>query len=249
MHQMKNILFAGVILLAGACADTEVVDTSSGVRPDLSAKEISAKADQWNAANNPERFRTELNYKFDELPTQGRSEHVPWPADYWPTYKDAFNKRWKADNVLSPVEKYDAAFHGWDPARVEGKRPMKPGKCNPEEWDADYYDNLGPSASHNSEYEGFKDTRDAAARGDLKDNCYAKDDSECVVECNEDTELSDDERTYCKKRCNRGGVETWWGKCHAWVPAAMLEKEPIRAVEHNGQTFEVSDIKAWLISK
>ena len=43
------------------------------------------------------------------------------------------------------------------------------------------------------------------------------------------------------------GIEEWWGSCHAWVPASMLEKEPFEAVEYNGVRFEVSDIKALLI--
>ena len=43
------------------------------------------------------------------------------------------------------------------------------------------------------------------------------------------------------------GIEGWWGSCHAWVPASMLEKEPLEAVNFNGVRFEVSDIKALLI--
>jgi subtilisin-like proprotein convertase family protein len=42
-------------------------------------------------------------------------------------------------------------------------------------------------------------------------------------------------------------IETWWGLCHAWVPAAILEPEPQKAVTYNGVTFEVSDMKALLL--
>jgi len=42
-------------------------------------------------------------------------------------------------------------------------------------------------------------------------------------------------------------IESWWGLCHAWVPAAILEPEPQKAVTYNGVTFEVSDVKALLI--
>jgi len=42
-------------------------------------------------------------------------------------------------------------------------------------------------------------------------------------------------------------IESWWGLCHAWVPAAILEPEPQKAVVYNGVTFEVSDMKALLI--
>lgn len=43
-------------------------------------------------------------------------------------------------------------------------------------------------------------------------------------------------------------VETWWGLCHAWVPAAMREDRPLRSVEYNGVTFHVADLEALLIA-
>jgi hypothetical protein len=39
-------------------------------------------------------------------------------------------------------------------------------------------------------------------------------------------------------------IPTWFGLCHAWAPAAILEKEPVRPVVHNGVEFKVNDIKA-----
>jgi hypothetical protein len=39
-------------------------------------------------------------------------------------------------------------------------------------------------------------------------------------------------------------IETWFGLCHAWAPAAILEDEPVHPVTHNGVTFEVNDLKA-----
>ncbi|MCC6623308.1 MAG: pre-peptidase C-terminal domain-containing protein [Deltaproteobacteria bacterium] len=39
-------------------------------------------------------------------------------------------------------------------------------------------------------------------------------------------------------------IPTWWGLCHAWAPASILEPEPIRPVTRNGVTFKVNDIKA-----
>ncbi len=43
-----------------------------------------------------------------------------------------------------------------------------------------------------------------------------------------------------KGRC----LPTWWGICHAWAPAAIMEEEPRQAVLKNGVTFKVNDIKA-----
>ena len=41
-------------------------------------------------------------------------------------------------------------------------------------------------------------------------------------------------------------VATWFGLCHAWAPAAILEPEPVRPVRTNGVTFYVNDLKALL---
>ncbi|KAF4041366.1 Transglutaminase elicitor [Phytophthora infestans] len=39
-------------------------------------------------------------------------------------------------------------------------------------------------------------------------------------------------------------IPTWFGICHAWAPAAILEVEPKCPVMHNGVTFQPMDIKA-----
>ncbi|KAG7394538.1 hypothetical protein PHYBOEH_005030 [Phytophthora boehmeriae] len=41
-------------------------------------------------------------------------------------------------------------------------------------------------------------------------------------------------------------IPSWYGICHAWAPAAILEPEPNCAIEHNGVTFHPMDIKALL---
>ncbi|RLN97096.1 hypothetical protein BBJ28_00015937 [Nothophytophthora sp. Chile5] len=41
-------------------------------------------------------------------------------------------------------------------------------------------------------------------------------------------------------------IPTWYGICHAWAPAALLEPEPNCAVQYNGVTFQPMDIKALL---
>ncbi|EGZ11261.1 hypothetical protein PHYSODRAFT_261536 [Phytophthora sojae] len=41
-------------------------------------------------------------------------------------------------------------------------------------------------------------------------------------------------------------IPTWYGICHAWTPASMLEEEPRCAVTYNGVTFQPLDIKALL---
>ncbi|CAI5738422.1 unnamed protein product [Hyaloperonospora brassicae] len=41
-------------------------------------------------------------------------------------------------------------------------------------------------------------------------------------------------------------IPTWYGICHAWAPASLLEPEPNCAVEYNGVTFQPMDIKALI---
>jgi hypothetical protein len=41
-------------------------------------------------------------------------------------------------------------------------------------------------------------------------------------------------------------IPTWWGVCHAWAPAAILEPEPAGPVTTGGVTFNVNDIKALI---
>ncbi|KAJ3091685.1 hypothetical protein HK102_013818 [Quaeritorhiza haematococci] len=42
-------------------------------------------------------------------------------------------------------------------------------------------------------------------------------------------------------------IPTWFGLCHAWAPAAILEPEPRCPVTYNGVTFEINDLKALII--
>jgi len=41
-------------------------------------------------------------------------------------------------------------------------------------------------------------------------------------------------------------VETWMGICHAWAPAAIMEREPQQGITFNGVRFEISDLKALI---
>ncbi|ETP06989.1 hypothetical protein F441_16687 [Phytophthora nicotianae CJ01A1] len=41
-------------------------------------------------------------------------------------------------------------------------------------------------------------------------------------------------------------IPTWFGICHAWAPAAIIEEEPNCPVTHNGVTFQPLDIKGLI---
>ncbi|KAE9123075.1 hypothetical protein PF010_g6532 [Phytophthora fragariae] len=41
-------------------------------------------------------------------------------------------------------------------------------------------------------------------------------------------------------------IPTWYGICHAWAPASIMEAEPNCPVTHNGVTFQPMDLKALI---
>ena len=123
--------------------------------------------------------------------------------------------------TLSPLEKYDVAFNGWQPpAGFMSLRLLTRENCASGQWDPEYYEQLGPAAKKWSAFKG-----NGRARNGIDDDGDGQ-----IDECDD-----------------LDGIEGWWGSCHAWVPASMLEKEPLEAVNFNGVRFEVSDIKALLI--
>lgn len=191
-----------------------------------------ATLDAWRYDNDPLRFRVALDLRVDALPVQGVVARRPWADSYWPTFQDGINHRWQKTgrflDDLSPAEKYDAAFNGWDPQRVRGLRPYRAEYGHFDEpFDARYYHNLGPLAQECSLRYGNLRTRNAAAAGLLRPDGSAKSGNEAE---------------------DFGGLETWFGLCHAWAPASILEPEPLRPVVHRGIRFEVSDIKALIIA-
>lgn len=191
-----------------------------------------AAPDAWRFTDNPARFRVALELRLEALPKSGVAARRPWADAYWPTYQDGINHRWQKTgrflDDLSPAEKLDAAFNGWDPQKVQGLRPYRAEHGQfAAPFDVSYYKNLGPLAEECSLRFGNLRTRNAAAAGLLRPNGTAK--SGNAAE-------------------DYGGVETWFGLCHAWAPAAILEPEPLQPVVHGGIRFEVSDIKALLIA-
>lgn len=228
MAPTKIIITCISALFLASCADTlgplPAANTDSdSAKPDEAASSAGGKEDVWDWVNDPERFDLELVYDLLALPRDGRAEEVSWPSSYWPTYRNSINDRWNGRNELSPAEKYDLAFNSW--TMSEGfmdLRPFDPSACSAE-FDASYYDNLGPLANHISRNMGNWRSHDGVdSDGDNE-----------IDECDSDS---------------NDGVETWFGLCHAWVPAAMLEARPERSVTYNGVTFHVADLEALLIA-
>ena len=67
--------------------------------------------------------------------------------------------------------------------------------------------------------------------------------------CTTDAQCNDKIGEVCSKKPGASGgvcIPTWWGLCHAWAPASILEPEPVHPVTRNGVTFKVNDIKALM---
>lgn len=181
--------------------------------------DIDGKADAWDTVNNPARFEVELNYRLSDLPMNGEAAQIPWPGDYWPNYRDGINYRWRGREHLSPAELYDVAFNNWEP--YDGYMDLIPCDGSNDDWSPQYYERNG-QLTHEVH----------RIRGNLMCTNGRDDDSDGHVD-----ELHDYD-----------GIETWWGVCHAWGRASVLEPEPLYPVTYRGLTFYPSDIKALLLT-
>jgi len=181
------------------------------------------KEDRWNWVNNPERFDSNgLNYHFADLPTSGAAEREAWPSTYWPTYDDSIQARWQhtgdALQDLSPAEKYDMAFNDWTP--TEEFLALRP------------FDRNSPVPEEDWD-PAYYDGLGPLASHVSTNMGNGRDRAQALAEGGAPDEWD---------------TETWWGLCHAWVPAALLEDRPLRPVTYNGVTFEVGDMEALLIA-
>lgn len=67
--------------------------------------------------------------------------------------------------------------------------------------------------------------------------------------CTTDLDCASEPGSVCARRTGETAgtcSETWFGLCHAWAPAAILEDEPLGPVVHNGVEFKVNDLKALI---
>ena len=101
-------------------------------------------------------------------------------------------------------------------------------------------DNLSPAGKFAAAFE----------RDDLEDRVSAEFGIESISTaktCTEDKDCLTANSEVCARRFGEDEgkcIETWFGICHAWAPAAIMEPEPMSSVTHNGVEFKVNDIKA-----
>ena len=85
---------------------------------------------------------------------------------------------------------------------------------------------------------------------DIISSAYGIDSLNYAKSCKSDSECDSGQGESCAKRVGKAEgrcIPGWFGLCHAWAPAAILEPEPIKSVTVNGVKFEINDIKALLI--
>ena len=228
--------------VAAGCATEEEMDECQPGDIDCSTDAPSdGKADAWDYTNDPARLANNLKYKLADLPRTGKLDKPVWksrfpnaPATmnpiwtetYLPSAEGSTNNRWQGASVKSPLEKYDQAFNNTPGAARQPSR-----RCGPQakaEWDA-YLAEAGPAAkwhSQNFQYmsNGYNG-RDDDSNGQT-DECSGGQDG------------------WGPDRTPAG----WWGLCHAWTPASILEPEAINPVTVNGVTFDRSDIHALIMT-
>ncbi len=101
--------------------------------------------------------------------------------------------------------------------------------------------------SSKSPAEKYGEAFDVANVEDEVSEHYGVDHHSSRTACTEDSQCNADIGEACAMR--EGATEgrcipTWWGICHAWAPASIMEPEPVNPVTVNDVTFQPNDIKA-----
>ena len=231
---LSGLCLAAAMLSLPGCAGTDDEPTEDLALPgdiDDAQAPAGGKEDAWDSRNDPVRLSTRLDYRLANLPRQGRldkpvwkdrypvraDDEPAWSDTYWPTARGSSNTRWVAAEVASPLEKYDAVFNGQAGCRFQP--PARCGSGAKAAWDT-YLACAGTAARwQTATFQGGRAMYDGVD----------SDRDGQVDECDD-----------------HDGIASWWGLCHAWSPASLLEPEPRHAVTYQGVTFEVADIKAIL---
>ena len=143
---------------------------------------LGGKGDAWDGVNDPTRIANNFEYRYEELPANGRFEGTAWAASYWPTLQGSSNYRWQGEGVLSPMEKYDVAFHDWT---AEGEfSETVPKECGETASDyRRYVDWLGPAASWQATAQNRDRLFDGRDNDERVAHAYTKHERHCDDNC------------------------------------------------------------------
>jgi hypothetical protein len=177
--------------------------------------------------------------------SKGQAKLVPWPDSFWPMMQDGYNWRWQINSQTpqdqpSPVELYDQAFNNWRPRRgFEAFMRLRPFVSPGEAYDPEYYREIGPAAAWAHFVGGnFRARSLTTSPGGFEMRVDRNKDGVVDRDLNDDGEVNEAD--------GWGGLEDWYGHCHAWAPAALSLPEPQHGVVYRSVRFEVGDIKALI---
>jgi len=208
-------------------------ETSTCLPGDLDCAQDGAggKGDAWDTRNDPRALSNRLNYRLAELPKTGKLDTPVWKSRYTPSAGDKVmwsDTYWPtkagSTNARWLGQSTKSPLEKYDQAFNSAAGCEQPAsRCGADakaSWDT-YIACAGPAAKwHAASFQGSRQMYDG-------------------VDSDSDGQIDE---------CDGDGIAGWWGLCHAWTPAAILEPEPQHAVDYNGTRFEVADIKALIVT-
>lgn len=181
-------------------------------------------------------FNDQFEKNIDKLPKIGRSGTAPWPSDYWPSYRGIpfFVSLFRRGLYLVTT----------DP-ETNIQLLIIVRNCTDGINFAYDGQSMSPAAKY-AQAKGINPKMLADAISKVAGIDAWPDQPRCQGP--QDCQASNDGSVCAKRTGSATGycIPSWFGLCHAWAPAAILEPEPKCSVTKNGVTFGVMDIKALI---
>jgi len=169
---------------------------------------------------------------FNALPKSGKATFDAWPGYFWSYFggkpsgiAGGLAYRY-ADNV-SPAELFDKAFGNGTKLAAALPKIQAFGECALKAKQAC----MPASGANRMNTECLKKSEIRSAH------------AACKKDFGMDTVTAHE---VVNQGVGKLDADFWWGICHGWAAAAVLFKEPVKNVVHNGVTFRPGDIKGFL---
>ena len=226
---MTRIFLSLALLMAAGCGtDDAASDDDASLDNALC---MGAKCDAITSDTDPANLGFKIDYKLADPSLVGQTMSASFtpfkPPTYYPFTSDGINNRsnYTADSLPesglrgSPAEKYDLAFSGWNPDESFWLlRKLR--SASDTEFDAAYYEQLGPVATWEHNEHGL---------GRLHDG----------VDNDQDGKIDDEDD-------DNEGLEGWFGYCNGNTAASLSVPGPEHEAQFAGVTFSKNDIAALL---
>lgn len=179
----------------------------------------------------------ELPEDFDTEPGQPKDEGAGGKAEAWNTTSD--NPRTFAPDLQYRFDSLPSSGETETPPWAGNYWPTYQDNIN-HRWDGP--SSVSPAAKFGLAF-GISGVEDAVSQH------HGIDSMSTAKSCTQNSQCDASLGEACAKRTGASSgrcIPTWFGICHAWAPAALMYKEPERAVDYGGQHFKIQDIKALL---